>query len=72
MVQLGHRPRRIDLLTHIDGVDFENCFARREMVVVDGVDLPIIGIEDFKTNKLASGRAKDLADVASLEPPPTI
>ena len=69
VVQLGHPPRRIDLLTAIDGVSFEACFARREQVVIDGVPLSIIGLEDFKTNKRASGRAKDLADLESLEPP---
>lgn len=68
VVQLGHPPRRIDLLTVIDGVQFDACFARRERVVVDGIDLPIIGIDDFKTNKRASGRAKDIADLESLEP----
>lgn len=68
VVQLGHPPRRIDLLTTIDGVDFDACFARRERVVIDGVELPIIGIDDFKANKRASGRAKDIADLESLEP----
>jgi predicted nucleotidyltransferase len=69
VVQLGQPPRRIDLLTGIDGVNFEACFSRREQVVVDGVRLDIIGLEDFKANKRASGRPKDLADLQSLEPP---
>jgi hypothetical protein len=34
-----------------------------------GVQLPIIGIEDFKTNKRSRGRPKDLADLDALEPP---
>lgn len=66
VVQLGQPPRRIDLLTAIDGVDFEACFSRRDSVVVDGVHLDIIGLEDFKTNKRAAGRLKDLADLESL------
>jgi len=69
VVQLGQPPRRIDLLTGIDGVSFDACFSRREQVVVDGVRLNIIGLEDFKANKRASGRPKDLADLQSLEPP---
>ena len=56
VVQLGHPPRRIDLLTDIDGVSFEECFARRELVELGGTQLPIIGLEDFKTNKRASRR----------------
>lgn len=69
VVQLGQPPRRIDLLTAIDGVDFDDCFARREAVDLSGVTLHIIGLEDFKTNKRASGRLKDLADLEQLEPP---
>ena len=68
VVQLGQPPRRIDLLTGIDGVSFDACCLRREQVVVDGVRLNVIGLEDFKANKRASGRAKDLADLQSLEP----
>lgn len=69
VVQLGQPPRRIDLLTAIDGVDFAACFERREEVEVAGVRLSIIGLQDFKANKRASGRLKDLADLESLEPP---
>ena len=69
VIQLGHPPRRIDLLTAIDGVRFDECFARREQVELAGMRLNIIGLEDFRTNKRASGRLKDLADLQSLEPP---
>ena len=67
VVQLGHPPGRIDLLTAIDGVAFEACAARREVVVVQGLSVPFIGLEDFKTNKRSAGRLKDLADLESLE-----
>ncbi|MEQ1516577.1 MAG: hypothetical protein ABL931_08830 [Usitatibacteraceae bacterium] len=33
---------------------------------IDGVDLPIINLADFRTNKLATGRLKDLADLEAL------
>jgi predicted nucleotidyltransferase len=66
VVQLGQPPRRIDLLTSIDGVAFEACFTRREQVELGGVRLNIIGLEDFKANKQATGRLKDLADLESL------
>jgi hypothetical protein len=69
VVQLGQAPRRIDLMTAIDGVSFEACFARREQVELGGVPLSIIGLDDFKINKRAVGRLKDLADLESLEPP---
>ena len=66
VVQLGQPPRRIDLLTSIDGVEFDACWARREQVTVDGVPLAIIGLDDFAANKRSSGRLKDLADLESL------
>ena len=69
VVQLGHPPRRIDLLTAVDGVSFDDCFAHREHVELGGVHLPIIGLEDFKANKRASGRLKDLVDLETLDAP---
>ena len=67
VVQLGQPPRRIDLLTAIDGVEFEACWARREKVDVAGLPLYVIALDDFKTNKRATGRMKDLADLESLD-----
>lgn len=66
VIQLGQPPRRIDLLTRIDGVEFEACWKRRESVTLDGLQLHLIGLEDFKANKRASGRWKDLADLEAL------
>jgi predicted nucleotidyltransferase len=71
VVQLGYPPNRIDLLTAIDGVEFDDCLARKLVVKVAGVDLPVIGLEDFRANKRAAGRAQDLADLDSLEGPKT-
>ena len=66
VVQLGPPPGRIDLLTGIDGVDFAGCWARRERVTFGGLVLNLIGLEDFKVNKRAAGRLKDLADLDNL------
>lgn len=68
VIQLGYPPGRIDLLTGIDGVEFNACYARRESVELSGVCLPLIALEDFKINKRASGRLKDLADLEALDP----
>ncbi|MBK5306417.1 MAG: nucleotidyltransferase [Frankiaceae bacterium] len=67
VVQLGYPPVRIDLLTSIDGVDFEGCFARRLEVVVGGLSVPFIALDDLRRNKAASGRPQDRADLAALE-----
>jgi hypothetical protein len=70
VIQLGYPPARIDLLTDIDGVEFRACQPRRVNVSWDGVELPFIGLDDFRANKRAAGRNKDLADLESLEDPP--
>ena len=66
VVQLGFPPHRIDLLTGIDGVEFEEAWKRRIEVGVNGVDVPFIAREDLITNKKAASRVQDLADVARL------
>ncbi len=68
VIQLGRAPSRIDLLTGIDGVEFTGCWSRRETLTIDGLKLDFIGLDDFKANKRAAGRLKDLADLQSLEP----
>jgi hypothetical protein len=64
---LGRKPWRIDILTGIDGILFEEAWASREPVNFHGVSLFIIGREALLKNKRASGRKKDLVDVALLE-----
>ena len=66
VVQLGQPPRRIDLLTAIDGVQFDACWSRRLTLSIDALTLNLIGLEDFVANKRATGRMKDLADLESL------
>jgi len=63
---------RIDLLTSIDGVDFDDCYARRLDLEMDGLALGFIALDDFKTNKKAVGRHKDLADLETLEQLPPV
>jgi hypothetical protein len=67
VVQLGVAPRRIDILTGIDGVTFDDAWPNRVRLAMEGIDIEVIGREDFIRNKTASGRPQDLADVARLE-----
>jgi predicted nucleotidyltransferase len=66
--QFGRVPVRIDLLTGPSGVEFEGCYARRVEAELDGVNVPIIGLDVLKANKRASGRDKDLQDLKNLPP----
>lgn len=64
---MGSPPRRIDVLTKVDGVRFEEVAPRAIEASFDGVPTKVIGLEDLLTNKRASGRLQDLADVRVLE-----
>lgn len=65
-VQLGFPPYRIDILTSIDGVEFEDAWSRRIMVQVNHLDVPFISRGDLIVNKTAVGRPQDVADVKRL------
>lgn len=65
--QIGVPPVRIDLLTSIDGVRWEEAWSGRIEVALGDLVVPVLGREQLLTNKRATGRARDLADVAWLE-----
>ena len=65
--QIGVAPRRIDILTAIDGVDFDEASAGKRVVTIDGLEVPFIGKEDLIRNKRATGREKDRLDAEELE-----
>jgi hypothetical protein len=65
--QIGLPPRRIDILTEISGVSFEEAWPSRVLEEVGNLRVPFLGREALLRNKRASGRAKDLADVESLD-----
>ena len=65
--QIGVAPIRIDILTGITGVVFDEAWPRRVTTSYGGVPIALIGREDLIANKRATGRPKDLADVDALE-----
>jgi predicted nucleotidyltransferase len=67
VVAVGFPPLRLDIITTIAGVNFAECYPRRVRDVIEGVEVSIIGLDDLKKNKAASGRPKDLVDLDELE-----
>jgi hypothetical protein len=66
VLRLGYPPNQIDILTSISGVDFEAAWATRVDSTMDDQRVMIIGWNELLRNKKASGRQKDLTDVAKL------
>ncbi|MBZ5620640.1 MAG: nucleotidyltransferase [Acidobacteriia bacterium] len=66
VIQLGHPPNRIDLLTGLTGVLFDEAWEGREPGDLDGIPVQFIGREAFLKNKRATGRLKDRADLEAL------
>jgi hypothetical protein len=67
LLMLGREPFRVDILTDIPGVTFDEAWGSRIYVNVDAVELPVIGKAQLIKNKRAVGRLQDLADAEELE-----
>jgi hypothetical protein len=65
-IQLGVRPRRIDLLNEVSGVDFEEVWQGRVTTTLDGTPVALMGREALIKNKKACGRDKDRVDLRML------
>jgi hypothetical protein len=66
VIQLGYEPNRIDLLTSITGVSFDEAWEGRAPGNLDGLPVSFIGLSSLLRNKDATGRAKDRIDAEEL------
>jgi hypothetical protein len=66
VLQFGFPPQRIDVMTSVTGVTFDEAWPRRIYVEVEGKQHPVIGKEDFIRNKRATGRPQDLVDAERI------
>lgn len=66
IIQLGHEPMRIDLLTSVKGVEFSEAFKNAIEAEIDGVNYVVIGLKQLIASKKAAGRPHDLGDVDLL------
>lgn len=67
--QIGIAPLRIDVLTAIDAVEFDDAWRNRVESRFADQPVPVLSREDLIRNKRAAGRAQDLADLEWLEKP---
>jgi hypothetical protein len=66
VIQLGYEPNRIDLMTSISGVTFDEAWQTRAAGDIDGLPVVFIGLAELLRNKDASGRGKDRIDAEEL------
>jgi hypothetical protein len=66
VIQLGVAPNRIDILTGLTALNFDQAWSKRIDVELDGIMLPVLDRESFRRNKAALGRNKDLSDLDAL------
>jgi hypothetical protein len=64
--RMGNPPLRIEIITEASGIHFDASYPNRVSIEADGLELPFLNYEDLVTNKRASGRLRDLADLEGL------
>lgn len=66
MIEMGVAPVQIHVMSHVDGVSWDEVWASRETGPLGSETVPFIGRDAFIRNKRASGRPKDIADIEAL------
>jgi Nucleotidyl transferase of unknown function (DUF2204) len=66
VVQLGYPPVRIDIITSISGLSWDEAYEERDKGKYGDVPVYYIGLNHYILNKRASGRKKDIADLEAL------
>jgi hypothetical protein len=71
IVRMGFGPVRIEVMTSVSGVQFEECYRERLETTLDDEPVSLINLHHLRLNKKASGRLKDLSDLENLPQSPS-
>ena len=66
IVRMGVPPVRLEIITTVSGISFNECFSQRVVDLIDGIEVSLINLQRLRVNKKASGRYKDLNDLENL------
>ena len=66
VVQLGVAPNRIDIITGVSGLEFDESFLKRKILEVENIKVNFISLHHLRINKKATGRDKDIIDLKNL------
>ena len=64
---MGRSPIQIDIVNEASGIQFDESYQNREMVIIESVEISLISKSDLIKNKMASGRPQDIADAEKLK-----
>ena len=67
VLQIGVAPRRIDIITKIDGLTYDEASKGKEIIEIESLSIPVISKQNLIINKLATGREKDKIDAKNLK-----
>jgi len=67
IIRMGVPPLRIEMMTSLTGLNFSECYSLRVLKKADGLEVPVIDIENLLKNKRIIRRNKDLDDIEKLE-----
>jgi hypothetical protein len=65
--QIVVAPRRVDIITSLDGLTFDEAFEHSVLTEIDSIPVHVLSVPDLIRNKRATGRTKDIADAETLE-----
>lgn len=66
IIEMGVPPVQIHVMSHVDGVSWDEVWTGRQMATLGSNAVAFIGREQYLRNKRAAGRPKDLADIEAL------
>jgi len=66
VIQFGYEPNRIDILTSVTGLNFDECFNESIIANFENLIIRFLDLKNLKKNKLLTGRQKDLGDIENL------
>ncbi|MCK4506715.1 MAG: nucleotidyltransferase [Candidatus Aegiribacteria sp.] len=67
ILQIGVAPRRIDIITTIDGMTYNEASEGKEIIEIEDLLIPVISRENLIINKMSTGREKDEIDARNLK-----
>ncbi len=67
LITFGEKPLRIEFLTEVSNVDFDEAFKEKNLVSVEGMQIPMIKYEHLILSKFNTNRLKDKADIEELQ-----